>query len=274
MTPGPGLAICKGQEVIETMSGVATVGSKRILVVDDEGPLATLIAEVLSSDGHRVDTAPNGLAALARVEHNDYDLILSDLRMPELDGPGLYRELERRRPELLSRIAFVTGSAHPSSKSRSAWSSSPSSRPSCSTAPETRPPKATRLAGLGSELHDHLAEVVAREKPEEGLPRAVDPPHHGHLVPDPPCLHRTPDVREESRIAIEVIGDDEALHPHAIAHQVHHVPRTGLGGFQVVLRDHPAEGNAGEGVHEAENRVQHGTAHVLEVDVHALRAGS
>lgn len=112
MTPGPGLAVVKGQEVIETMSGVATVGSKRILVVDDEGPLATLIAEVLSSDGHRVDTAPNGLAALARVEHNDYDLILSDLRMPELDGPGLYRELERRRPELLSRIAFVTGSAH------------------------------------------------------------------------------------------------------------------------------------------------------------------
>jgi len=31
--------------------------------------------------------------------------------MPELDGPGLYRELERRRPDLLARIAFVTGSA-------------------------------------------------------------------------------------------------------------------------------------------------------------------
>jgi CheY-like chemotaxis protein len=93
------------------MSGTETLSGKRILVVDDEAPLATLIAEILSADGHRVDTAPNGLAALARVEHNEYDLILSDLRMPELDGPGLYRELERRRPDLLSRIAFVTGSA-------------------------------------------------------------------------------------------------------------------------------------------------------------------
>lgn len=93
------------------MSGAGTLNAKRILVVDDEVPLAGLIAEILSAEGHRVDIAPNGLAALARVEHNEYDLILSDLRMPELDGPGLYRELERRRPDLLARIAFVTGSA-------------------------------------------------------------------------------------------------------------------------------------------------------------------
>lgn len=93
------------------MSGIETLHAKRILVVDDEAPLAGLIAEILSAEGHRVDVAPNGLAALARVEQNDYDLILSDLRMPELDGPGFYRELERRRPDLLARIAFVTGSA-------------------------------------------------------------------------------------------------------------------------------------------------------------------
>lgn len=93
------------------MSGAETLSGKRILVVDDEMPLAGLIAEILSAEGHRVDTAPNGLAALARVEQNEYDLILSDLRMPELDGPGFYRELERRRPDLLARIAFVTGSA-------------------------------------------------------------------------------------------------------------------------------------------------------------------
>jgi CheY-like chemotaxis protein len=93
------------------MSGSEAQGRKRILVVDDEAPLAGLISEILSADGHTVDTAVNGLAALALVERNHYDLILSDLRMPELDGPGLYRELARRRPELISRIAFVTGSA-------------------------------------------------------------------------------------------------------------------------------------------------------------------
>jgi CheY-like chemotaxis protein len=94
------------------MSSAETVSGKRILVVDDEPPLASLIAEILSAEGHHVDTASNGLAALARVEQTEYDLILSDLRMPELDGPGFYRELERRRPDLLTRIAFVSGSAH------------------------------------------------------------------------------------------------------------------------------------------------------------------
>jgi CheY-like chemotaxis protein len=79
--------------------------------VDDEAPLAALMADILSEDGHTVDIAVNGLAALARVERGAYDLILTDLRMPELDGPGLYRELERRRPDLARRIAFVTGSA-------------------------------------------------------------------------------------------------------------------------------------------------------------------
>jgi CheY-like chemotaxis protein len=93
------------------MTGSEAPNGKRILVVDDEAPLAALISEILSSDGHTVETAVNGLAALAHLERNDYDLILSDLRMPELDGPGLYRELARRRPELITRIAFITGSA-------------------------------------------------------------------------------------------------------------------------------------------------------------------
>ena len=93
------------------MSGSAVPSGARILVVDDEAPLAALMADILAADGHTVDIAVNGLAALAHVERHAYDLILSDLRMPELDGPGLYRELERRRPELARRIAFVTGSA-------------------------------------------------------------------------------------------------------------------------------------------------------------------
>src|SRR5262245_12772228 len=93
------------------MSGSEVPSGKRILVVDDEAPLAALMADILSADGHTVDIAVNGLAALAHIERGTYDLILSDLRMPELDGPGLYRELERRQPELARRIAFVTGSA-------------------------------------------------------------------------------------------------------------------------------------------------------------------
>jgi two-component system NtrC family sensor kinase len=83
----------------------------RILVVDDESIIAQLIADVLTGDGYEVDTAPDGLAALELIGRRVYDLVLSDLRMPELDGLGLYRELERSRPDLARRFVFVTGTS-------------------------------------------------------------------------------------------------------------------------------------------------------------------
>jgi CheY-like chemotaxis protein len=83
----------------------------RILVVDDEPVIAQLIADVLGAEGYTVHTAPDGRAALACVERDAYDLILSDLRMPELDGLGFYRELEARRPDLVRRFVFITGTS-------------------------------------------------------------------------------------------------------------------------------------------------------------------
>jgi CheY-like chemotaxis protein len=82
---------------------------RTILVVDDEPDVAEVLAEVLMLEGHQVDTAANGVVALRKVEERTYDLILSDLRMPELDGPGFYRELERRHPALCRRMVFLTG---------------------------------------------------------------------------------------------------------------------------------------------------------------------
>src|SRR3989442_14683810 len=84
---------------------------RRILVVDDEADIVNLLVEILMREGHHADTAPNGAAALTLVERREYDLILCDLRMPVLDGPGFYRELQRRRPELLRRLVFITGDA-------------------------------------------------------------------------------------------------------------------------------------------------------------------
>jgi PAS domain S-box-containing protein len=82
---------------------------RTILVVDDEPDVAEVLAEVLMLEGYQVDTAPNGAAALLKVAEKTYDLILSDLRMPELDGPGFYHELERRHPALCRRMVFLTG---------------------------------------------------------------------------------------------------------------------------------------------------------------------
>ena len=89
----------------------ADIVGKRILVVEDERLIAGLLTDMLMGDGHEVDAVHTGRAALERLAERAYDLIVSDLRMPVLDGRGLYRELEVKHPEMLRRILFVTGSA-------------------------------------------------------------------------------------------------------------------------------------------------------------------
>ena len=84
------------------------VHGQTILVVDDEPSVVRGLTRLLRRDGHTVDTASNGRMALARLQERAYDLILSDLRMPELDGSGLYQALEQY-PELQQRFVFLTG---------------------------------------------------------------------------------------------------------------------------------------------------------------------
>lgn len=85
-----------------------------ILVVEDERSIAQMLGDLLADEGYTVDIAANGRLALEKIESHSYDLILTDLRMPELDGVGLYRELERRQPDLLRRLIVITGtSGHP-----------------------------------------------------------------------------------------------------------------------------------------------------------------
>jgi len=89
-------------------------GSLRVLVVEDDVPIGRMLASILADEGYVVDLASDGLTALGKIEGREYDLILTDLRMPELDGVGLYRELQRRQPELLRRVIVITGtSGHP-----------------------------------------------------------------------------------------------------------------------------------------------------------------
>jgi CheY-like chemotaxis protein len=80
-----------------------------ILLVDDEASIARALARLLHRDGHTVDTAANGRQALAKLQERSYDLIMSDWRMPELDGPGFYRALEQQYPHLCQRMIVLTG---------------------------------------------------------------------------------------------------------------------------------------------------------------------
>jgi O-antigen biosynthesis protein len=81
----------------------------RILVIDDDPFVTQWLADALAADGHDVALAENGLKALEQIRETSFDLILSDLRMPELDGLALYRELERQWPSVAQRVIFLTG---------------------------------------------------------------------------------------------------------------------------------------------------------------------
>jgi CheY-like chemotaxis protein len=84
---------------------------RRALVVDDEPDLAETLAEMLEDEGFAVDLALSGAAAIERLETEGYDLILSDLSMPGVDGPALRVWIAAYRPALLPALAFLTGEA-------------------------------------------------------------------------------------------------------------------------------------------------------------------
>jgi CheY-like chemotaxis protein len=80
-----------------------------ILVIDDAPSVRQALAARLRRDGATVDTAATGQHALALLQERRYDVLLCDLRMPELDGPTFYALLTRQYPSLRPRVVFLTG---------------------------------------------------------------------------------------------------------------------------------------------------------------------
>ncbi|HEY0043674.1 MAG TPA: PAS domain-containing protein [Allosphingosinicella sp.] len=81
----------------------------RALVVEDEPDVAETLSELLEREGYSVTHASDGAAALMAIDREDFDLVLSDLRMPGISGVELYERLSEVSPEILPRMAFVTG---------------------------------------------------------------------------------------------------------------------------------------------------------------------
>jgi CheY-like chemotaxis protein len=93
-----------------SLSGsVRDAGKGRALVVDDEPEIADSLAELLEREGYRVRIAASGREAKTLLSDSDFDLILSDLRMPDGDGASLHSWVQAERPHLASRMGFVTG---------------------------------------------------------------------------------------------------------------------------------------------------------------------
>lgn len=66
---------------------------KRILVVDDEIGIRIILKEILEDEGYQVEVAASGRLALAQIRVHDFDLVVSDVMMPEMNGLQLVSEL-------------------------------------------------------------------------------------------------------------------------------------------------------------------------------------
>jgi CheY-like chemotaxis protein len=81
----------------------------RILVVDDEPATLELLRQMLTAEGHEVQTVDNGTDALERIRGERYGLILLDIKLPGIGGVELYTRVEKIAQSLARRIVFMTG---------------------------------------------------------------------------------------------------------------------------------------------------------------------
>jgi DNA-binding NtrC family response regulator len=83
----------------------------KILVVDDEFPIREMLQRGLTQmGGHSVEVAPNGLEAIEKIEKDVFDLVLTDMKMPEMDGMELLKTIKGTRPEMMVIIMTAYGS--------------------------------------------------------------------------------------------------------------------------------------------------------------------
>jgi CheY-like chemotaxis protein len=110
------LPIQEGPEVEELAPDDAAASAdasplrgRRILVAEDEPVVLELFSRLLGEVGAHVTLAHDGEEAWRRLEGAEFDLVVADLRMPNLDGRQLYERVAEERPELLRRFVFATG---------------------------------------------------------------------------------------------------------------------------------------------------------------------
>ena len=97
-----------GPQTEEVTADTCSSTRQRILVVDDEPGIREVMQLSIESLGYDVDTAANGVEAMTKVSAADYDLILSDICMPEMDGAEFYDAVNRIDPDLARRMIFIT----------------------------------------------------------------------------------------------------------------------------------------------------------------------
>lgn len=85
------------------------VRASKVLLIEKEAEVAAMLKDILASDGHAVRVASSARKALQLLARHEFDLILTDLRMPDMNGFRLFETLCELSPKLRHRIAFITG---------------------------------------------------------------------------------------------------------------------------------------------------------------------
>jgi len=76
----------------------------RVLVVDDERFIREVLADFLGMEGYQVRTAEDGAAASRELDRSKYDVVITDLKMPNMGGLDLLREIERKSPDAITIV--------------------------------------------------------------------------------------------------------------------------------------------------------------------------
>ena len=95
--------------VVTAPAWKAGASGRAVLVVDDEAEIRETLSEILTAAWHRVVTVASAREALERMAVERFDVIVTDIRMPDLDGRAFYEEIAARWPRRASRVVFVTG---------------------------------------------------------------------------------------------------------------------------------------------------------------------
>ncbi|MFA6546942.1 MAG: ATP-binding protein [Limisphaerales bacterium] len=93
-------------------SAIKVSGARRVLIVDDEDTIAVMLRSVIRRKlGCPAEWVADGQTAIERLQSDSYDIVISDVRMPQVSGFDLFRWVREHRPELASRFLFITGDA-------------------------------------------------------------------------------------------------------------------------------------------------------------------
>ena len=134
----------RGRRPAATRPATPVAGRPRVLVVDDEATIRDLLSKTLALAEYDVDLAPDGRTALERLRMIPYDLLITDLKMPGVDGLAVIREARRLKADI--PVIIITGFSTKRAPSRRSTSACRATSPSRSAFLACSPPPPRRSA--------------------------------------------------------------------------------------------------------------------------------